>query len=538
MSCNTERIPRGRGRPRKSNPKRPRPGTDLGGSTSLCYVTHKQPAAKFDAETKTVIRKHAMLSVRRKQRKEKSLAEKSEGSKLGTGEIMLTVSSGGWTLALDEDDYKRASSDIIISTDLAISDESQYSQPWDPGLEISYNALHFLPKLPKLVGSDSKASQLLGHMSHLFPKNVLSMLQPKDMTDDVVFMSQLFMTQWYLDALRNRSRSMEAHAIGAEAVRALNKRLSTTEAPSSHTYFAIIMYATASRWYSRNLQEYMCHRKGIDTLLSLNGGLAALRSTALDRGARRLLLWHFHIMAALTNGTMPVDTDAQVEHQRDVVEYPPETIQDMESPISCPDQGFTTIPKSKRCQTHTLRLLEDVRSFVQQIIEDSESEGNISIAKLTRRSDLEAHILDLPSAWRQNLPTSEDWIYECCRLAAIVMIGAALRSSSLHTEAVRSGLVAHAQRALRMADTDDLWGQMSGVLFWVVWVFHVRDVDVADQSASDTTNFAWLTALQLRLQMHAMYARSQWACTLPVATIIRFQSACLSGVARLDRERV
>lgn len=104
-------------------------------------------------------------------------------------------------------------------------------------------------------------------------------------------------------------------------------------------------------------------------------------------------------------------------------------------------------------------------------------------------SEIRRRIDSLPSAQTQGLLTSNDWIYEACRIAAVIYTQAiALRvpfsyaaemayditreTNRLASEppSLATSLIAALYKVLGRTNTDELWGSLSGVLFWVTIV--------------------------------------------------------------------
>jgi len=134
---------------------------------------------------------------------------------------------------------------------------------------------------------------------------------------------------------------------------------------------------------------------------------------------------------------------------------PLQTISDLEflpeSPLFCPRPNFYTLPRCSRCSSHTLRILRSARKLVDSMVED-----NIDVDYEKTRADL----LSMPP-----VTTGGDYIYESCRLAALLMIQA--NDAQIPFAKLEVPLIKQLKSALQKTDIGDFWGTMAGVLFWV-----------------------------------------------------------------------
>lgn len=177
-----------------------------------------------------------------------------------------------------------------------------------------------------------------------------------------------------------------------------------------------------------------------------------------------------------------------------------------ESPLFCPKVEFSNnLAEDRRCSIYTYGLLCDMRDltnlFIQHhaqrdAVHDVESEEAARLSSLQvdydiRVSEIRERLASLPSAYTAGLPTSNDWIYEACRIAALIYTASiimrvpfsiaadparnpllsAIRSFSRsrvggHTVRLNDALYEVVQRT----DTANLWDNLSGVLYWVTAV--------------------------------------------------------------------
>lgn len=175
-----------------------------------------------------------------------------------------------------------------------------------------------------------------------------------------------------------------------------------------------------------------------------------------------------------------------------------------ESPLFCPKQTYSTILNDIRCSRSTLELLTDMKDLTNMFLAYNSALNTVhdvdalDIASLSPPdSDYESklhairkRVASLPSAHTPGELTSGDWIYEACRIAALIYTAAITMGvpfsvaadpsciESLSTTArsdssedngdfYGSHLTEVLYETLQRADTSDVWKDMSGVLYWV-----------------------------------------------------------------------
>lgn len=174
-----------------------------------------------------------------------------------------------------------------------------------------------------------------------------------------------------------------------------------------------------------------------------------------------------------------------------------------ESPLFCPS-NFATIINDPRCSTFTCNILRDMRDLTDLFIahesameiqrdafevdatytENRDIEYNSMVTAIRKR------LTRLPSAHVSNLPTSNDWVYEACRIAALIYAASIILRLPISDTAdpCQNPLVAESEasyrlepgasllntrlsealfNALQHTPVADLWDNMSGVFYWV-----------------------------------------------------------------------
>jgi hypothetical protein len=164
----------------------------------------------------------------------------------------------------------------------------------------------------------------------------------------------------------------------------------------------------------------------------------------------------------------------------------------LESPLFSPGPELVVLQHSSRCSAATHRLLVDMlcltRAFEADLDHFAASrfvlpgrEGSL-LFRSEVVSSIQQRVFALPSATIPGLPETGDWVYEACRIAALIytiaIIGMVPFSTAVFPAGqfiqTRSGtqlrLVEDLYAALQQCNMDDAWGDMGGVLYWVTSV--------------------------------------------------------------------
>jgi hypothetical protein len=130
-------------------------------------------------------------------------------------------------------------------------------------------------------------------------------------------------------------------------------------------------------------------------------------------------------------------------------------------------------PISKHCSRGTYEIILDMHNLTQALIA---YRGSASNDYLTTHIQLIYSRLVLHASTADQV--SPDWMYESCRLAALIYCRSimyrctlAMSASGIHSQIVGSGTTSTLHMALLHAlehtDKQDCWGPMRGVLLWI-----------------------------------------------------------------------
>lgn len=193
-----------------------------------------------------------------------------------------------------------------------------------------------------------------------------------------------------------------------------------------------------------------------------------------------------------------------------------------ESPFFCPREDFVTLAKSRFCRFTTLQLLRDTRDLVQTVEWEVQSATHDKAHILTKRLYLRDKILYLPTAKDPGHDITNDYIYESCRIASLIIVRV-IDTSLPIIEAVKgTDLPVLIKAALKRTDIVNAWGDMNGCLFWAS--------TVGAAAARQTSDWPYLAGVFVRLMFEMAYRNWCWAAAVsPVKKFTWLQVTCMSG---------
>lgn len=175
-----------------------------------------------------------------------------------------------------------------------------------------------------------------------------------------------------------------------------------------------------------------------------------------------------------------------------------------ESPLFCPSGYMSGFHEDPQCHNLTYGLLCDMRELTNLFIafhaaaapheNEGQDEQCLPRAEYDKRTnDICMRLASLPSAQTVGTSVHNDWIYEACRIAALIYASSIMTRVSFSTTAepeqnfilkipsLAYNTQAHDSlrsrrlnetlyEALQRTNTGDLWGKMIGVFYWVTAV--------------------------------------------------------------------
>ncbi|KAI2484904.1 hypothetical protein Ptr902_03844 [Pyrenophora tritici-repentis] len=308
-----------------------------------------------------------------------------------------------------------------------------------------------------------------------------------------VMLSAYVMTSAWIDMVAGcQEESTRTTIIKMETMGVASERLAHPDTQLDDTTLMVLLHLLAGELWSCNEKTLRTHQSGIAHLVTQRGGLDGLGNSVVAEVGAAVF---YQINLICETKPLPVfglweppKYDA-VKHGRRIPE----------SPIFCPWSDFATIPDELGCATATCALLRDMRDLTSLFLLHDKTSGT-SQATRAMASDYKSdtagirkRLISLPSAYVPGLKTSNDWIYEACRLAALIYTASIIlrlpfsvtadprrNPLAIETEFFSSPDAGRHLRASRLSDalydvlkrTDlsNAWGNMSGVLYWVCTV--------------------------------------------------------------------
>lgn len=170
----------------------------------------------------------------------------------------------------------------------------------------------------------------------------------------------------------------------------------------------------------------------------------------------------------------------------------PSSAKVLESPLYCPRSGFFTIVRSTRCSEQIHDILHNMWDVTAISLQAAGADfiGPLEATHISPSSaaSIWNRATARPSATLVGTPVSNDWMYESCRLAALIYCRMVLpRIPSIVTGVFPplSVLGRDLYRSLARTDTGDCWGDMAGVLYWCSLVGGAAMRSVLETSETD-----------------------------------------------------
>lgn len=171
---------------------------------------------------------------------------------------------------------------------------------------------------------------------------------------------------------------------------------------------------------------------------------------------------HHNCIAAI-NAELPDKVCDIAEHQ--VTGFTSGRIK--ESPLYRLSSSFHTISASKCFPLDLLQVLNASYDLVELVLKNSDSYRGAE-PYLTYLSSIRGQIMSFTSINERNSPSKGDYVYECSRLASVIMLSCVESSQPLSK--CPQSLIDMLVDALKRTEVGDNWGDLSGLMYWVVLV--------------------------------------------------------------------
>jgi hypothetical protein len=278
--------------------------------------------------------------------------------------------------------------------------------------------------------------------------------------------------------------------IKSETLSMINERLRVPETRLDDATLMVILHLLAGEMRNCNEKTIRIHMSGVARLIAERGGIEGLANETVAEVAAACC---YHCDIFCENTPLPV---FQEFTPLEIVLTHPATFLP-ESPLYCPRSDFEALVDDAQCSPYTYKLLSDMRDLTDLFLTHNLHE-DIDIQDLGRLetplfnydikvSEIRARLANLPSAYTPGLPTSSDWVYEACRLAAMIYTAAIIMRVPFSvaadpccnrllfdtdapknlTSAGRTPLAELLYEVLKLTDMANVWNDMGGVLYWV-----------------------------------------------------------------------
>lgn len=303
--------------------------------------------------------------------------------------------------------------------------------------------------------------------------------------------------------------------VKAETISMIKERLVNPASQLDDATLIVILHLFAGEMWACSEKALRTHEKGVSTFIARRGGLSSFVYNKAVAEVAIAYVSRNHICNAnqLTVASCCYHCDIICEAEilppfREGLPMSLGPIDDQtalpESPLYCPRQTYFTIPKDPRCSQPTLEILTDMKELTQIFVTRNTALNiiqDIDATDVTRLSspdddyeatlnDTRTRVLLLPSAHLPGTPVSGDWVYEACRIAALIYTNAIVLGVPFSVAADpncvnffetsmpftgwesseqfhKPNLTEALHETLQRADTSNVWKNMSGVLYWV-----------------------------------------------------------------------
>ncbi|KAH7089790.1 hypothetical protein FB567DRAFT_521560 [Paraphoma chrysanthemicola] len=316
-----------------------------------------------------------------------------------------------------------------------------------------------------------------------------------------ILLSSTILVSTWLDMRAGCSGDSSRTAmVKAETLRMIHERITNPTTELNDSTLMVILHLLAGEMWSCNEENLRTHEAAVARFITSRGGLRSLENRAVVEVAAACC-YHCDIFCEVP--TLPL---FHAWEPPDFV-YLDDDAALPESPLFSPRSDFHTIANDASCSVHTLGILYDMRQLTDVFIAHNAGLGSVYDVEVDSpgrssppKVDLEARVsiihqrlLSLPTAYQPGHASSEDWVYETCRIAALIYTTAIImrvpfsvaadlshhQYIPIEAESSATADIGYLPttrptealyEALGRTDVANLWNNMSGVLYWVCLV--------------------------------------------------------------------
>ncbi|KZM25172.1 hypothetical protein ST47_g3671 [Ascochyta rabiei] len=286
--------------------------------------------------------------------------------------------------------------------------------------------------------------------------------------------------------------------VKAETITMINERLANPVLQPDDTTLIIILHLFAGEMWVCDEEVLRIHENGIATFIIRRGGLPSFAHNKAMAEVAVACCQHCDIFCeseVLPPFRERVPTSFAPFESKTAVP---------ESPLFCPRYNYFTIANDAYCSSSALELLCDMRDLTNLFLKHNAALNatyDVDAMDIEHLhpipDDYEARVLEIqmrmasrPSAHTPGVLVSGDWIYEACRITALIYTAAIVMGVPFSVAADpncvdlfdtptyfsrrdscagshRTPLTEALHETLQRTDTNNLWKNMSGALYWV-----------------------------------------------------------------------
>ncbi|KIM94807.1 hypothetical protein OIDMADRAFT_149363 [Oidiodendron maius Zn] len=462
-----------------------------GHAPPLAYHFVRQSGRKIDESTRSGIRSHAMKEFRNRQRQQKQrrIVQSGQQSVIEKDLSLCRCLPRGQIPSASTEQYSGKSRDDLPLTSLestsgycyhcgkaqllgfSQSQEmdivQQCSIPTDTFAAADFDPFNSIADLPPPLTSkfSNEINAIKSHaITFCSPGAIKSIVFPEALRTPALLGSILYEAYSYLCSVRRWGSRELALGLKLAAISQINLKLSHPSTATCTNVIASVAYLTTGTWvFGDSFEEVETHLNGLEMMITQRG-MESLGVYPFGQTIRKYLLAQHLLLAALQ--AQPATTTFDLDYSQALNADPVCGIKHV-SPLRCPQKSFAQLLKYKGVSEDTVNLLYHAKALIDLMVNFDEGiidELNFKIVLSNIKSELERHIF---TREHQSAPDT-DWVFDCCHLTVVIMLIAIEKGQPFaSTDTVLTvGLV----KALEKTDIGDNWGELSGVLYWVLMI--------------------------------------------------------------------
>ncbi|OAG01714.1 uncharacterized protein CC84DRAFT_1221199 [Paraphaeosphaeria sporulosa] len=347
--------------------------------------------------------------------------------------------------------------------------------------------------IPKFKTSELDSNKLVRNCNRVFvSKQTLARWVPAMLAHPHILLSSTIMSSTWRDMLDGmNAESRRTILVKAEIITWINERLRHADTMCRDDTIMVIIHLLMGETWSCNEKTLAIHMSGMARLMAARGKLE-LPPTFDTVG----------LATAIVCGHVPIICESAPLPQLcrfQAPDFPVDPSMALpESPLYSPREQMYSVVTDPACSKHTYNLLCDVRDLTDVFLDYNDNLATIvdehdhnrlrtlSVDYDLKVAQFRTKLASMPSAYTPGLPTSNDWIYEACRITALIYMSALITGVPF-SQAADPTLNAVVREAASISDegwptkrlteslyevvertnTGDSWNNMVGVFYWV-----------------------------------------------------------------------